>query len=319
MRTRPINLALALLGLLAGAAAAPPTGRPSASFPEIAPAEHERALAALREAAAAVMAGRQLQLAEIDAEPFLIFTDWPMADVGPLRAQLARAYAALSRRLGAARGQNVFHGRLLVLALQGQEAFGAVVEDLGLAPRNAADLGVFAGRSDGLALIVLARPAPRADQRDSAAARRDLQSRWSSAVARTMAAAVVFRLHAPADGRPPADLPPWLARGLAAMLQHDLVPPRPQDVQAVRAAANAGAEFDVSLLFGDELPGSDFIDAAAASLVRTLAERDRAALDALVRRCRNGQSAEAALRDTFGFDYEGLIERWRKHLQTARP
>lgn len=318
------RLSLGVVGLTWLAVIAPPAHvgagvAPTPNFPELAAPEHDRAVAALRALATTLADARGLTLSDTDAAPFLIYSDWPKGDVPALRAQLSQAYREAARRLGARRGQNVFAGRLLVLAVRDRETFGRVVEDLEAPLNTPDDLAAFAGRSDGLAVVVLCRPEVATGQPDSGAARRELQHRWLSATTRVMCAAAVFRLHRPAgDPDGAAELPPWLGRGLATMIQHDIAPPRPQETQYLRDLANVGNRFDLELLFADELPAGPFIDAAAASVVRLLARRDRSALDGLLRRCRNGQRPEAALQDTFGWDYEGLLTAWRKHLQTAR-
>jgi hypothetical protein len=314
---RPLEILLILLGCGAFSFADEPS-----PFPEIAPAAHDGALETLHATAKSLAEGRQLKMRAEFESPLLIYTDWPENEPPALHRQLARTYASIVKRLGGATGQNVFRGALLVLAVKDRKSFDDLAGDMELPGRDPDDLGTFIGRSDGLVLAVVCRPSLPEDVKATTSARRDLQHRWSASCARVVSAAVVFRMYAPLDaesrGDRKADDAPWLERGLSVMIQHDLVPPRPVELQYLRDLANVRTEFDLNRLFEQELPHSALVDAATANLVRMLNESNPRGPSTMLRRVREGASGEAALRATYRVDYEQLVERWRKYLQTYR-
>lgn len=282
------------------------TNEPSA-FPAIDAAMLERAEqnAASTLKAIETSLKRDPKFRELYSAHFNLRFDCTEREARGLMSLLERTYADLSKQFSAKADDPVFVGKLLVVVISDRTEFEKLVADFEefTPPREL--IGLYRGRDDGGGYLFVCLP-----QTGPTTAPADARLALSAMAARELSLAFLSRF------KGVGELPPWLGRGIACLMQQQLVPEIRVDNSAAKMLASANFELDY--LFEPEVPENRQFDAAAASMVKMLADRDKAALGRMIESLKRGVKQEDALGREFALDQNELIKEWRKYLQT-RP
>lgn len=248
---------------------------------------------------------RDPKFRELSSAHFNLRFDCTDREARGLMSLLERTYGELSKQFNAKADDPVFVGKLLVVIISNRAEFEKVVADFEefIPPREI--VGLYRGRDDGGGYLFVCLP-----QTGPTTAPADARLALSAMAARELSLAFLSRF------KGAGDLPPWLGRGIACLMQQQLVPQIRVDNSAAKMLASANFELDY--LFEPEVPENRQFDAAAASIVKMLADRDKPALGRMIESLKRGVRPDDALAREFAMDQNELIKEWRKYLQT-RP
>jgi len=244
---------------------------------------------------------------EKETPHFLIYADWPGREMTGLATQLEQSYTAVGKQFGVkAKDDAIFVGKMLVFAVTDREVFSKLCEDFDDVHPADDVPGYFRPHADGSGHLFVCRPAVAEDASDIDLDR--ARDRFAAMLARELTLAFLDRY------ANKAELPGWLNRGIATLVQRSLVPGERIDPGAARYLASSN--FDLTIIFDPELPAGPHFDAAAMSLVEMLLEQDRDAFINMLHLLKNGARGETALEKSFHLTYLQAAEQWRRHIQT---
>ncbi len=266
------------------------------------PEQDAAAIAADRQAATKIQAKMQIQLAEVQTDHFLIFTDWNRQEYGFLKENLEGAYAAVSKQFDIPVKENVFIGKLPVFMLATQTEFGTFSSKIDGFPTGAGVAGYYYGDSRGIGHLVMFKPG--SGRGNVQAAERE----WAYVLTHEFTHAFVARY------RNNQHLATWLNEGIAEVIASSQFP----DAYAVQLAKQIAASGKpIDLIFKGDAPKPGVYYPIMRTVTETLIRRDRKAFLALVDSIKAGTTPQAALEATYKWDYAKLEQAWRIYCATV--
>jgi hypothetical protein len=277
-------------------------------FQPATPEQHTRAIERAKRRSAAVGRLLRVNLATVETDHFIIFTDWDSAEHQWLANQCEEAYRVVARNFDMDPKVNVFIGKLPAFMFKNQAdfaAFAAEFDEFG-APRTV--LGYFAGRGDGNGHMAMWKPRVGAGI-NGAANLADAERRWGRTLIHEFVHAYISRY------RSNQRIPRWLDEGIAEVISEDVLPTPNYSHWARQMALH---NQDISLVFDDQnMPSVEYYP-VMMTLVQMLAKEDRKAFISLFNDIKDGMEPEKALIKNFKVGYDGLQLAWDKYASRLK-
>jgi hypothetical protein len=264
------------------------------------PQEHEQAIAMARRRAEEVQKQLNIQLAELQTDHFILFTDWDRREHKFLRENLEGAYALVSQQFDLSPKDNLFVGKLPVFMFARHADFLRFAREVDRFEATDQVQGYYRSTSRGFGHMAMTKPDARLTGNDL----RKAEQQWAYVLTHEFVHAFVARY------RTNANVPRWLNEGIAELIAQSRFK-RP----GVRTWARrmAGSNADLMRLFDDEfMPGGEHYP-VMMTLVEMLVQEDRQKFIAFFNACKDNEEPEEALKRLFGVDYDGLLRSWRRY------
>lgn len=264
------------------------------------PQEHELAISMARRRAEEVQKQLGIELAELQTDHFILFTDWDRREYRFLRENLEAAYTLVSQQFDLSPKDNLFVGKLPVFMFTRHADFLRFAREVDRFDATDGVQGYYRSTSRGFGHLAMTKP----DAKLTGGNLQQAEQQWAYVLTHEFVHAFVARY------RSNAVVPRWLNEGVAELIAQSRFK-RPGVRTWARRMANGDA--DLARLFDDEfMPPGEYYP-VMMTLVEMLVQEDRQKFIAFFNACKDGEEPEEALRRLFGVDYQGLLRTWRRY------
>ena len=282
----------------------PPATRPgdaaTVKFQKPTPEQIDAAMKAAREQAESVESTLNVQLSEFETDHFLVFTDWPQREYGPLKTNLEAAYRIVSRQFDADPKETVFVGKLPVYMLARYDDFAAFAKQIdGFADVNEQTAGYYQGDTRGYGHMAMWKPSPALVGNSSQS---EAERLWGYVLVHEFTHAFLARY------KSNAFVPRWLNEGIAEVIAYTEFPYADRRRMARLMAGNRA---DVKFLFDDTNRPSGEYYPVMQSMVEFLLATNKPGFQKMIDAIKNGTKPEQAMRDIYHADYDAFIVAWQ--------
>lgn len=244
------------------------------------------------------------QLAEIETDHFLIYTDWDPKEYGFLKQKVENAYKTLARQFNLPPSDTVFVGKLPIYMFAKQPSFATFARKIDSFGVPATVLGYFTN-SDEIGHMAMWKPAI-GEGIGAGGNLEDAKRKWERTLTHEFSHAFFNRY------KSNVVVPRWMNEGTAELISEMELPTNNYRAHARTAAMQ---NVDITGLFDDSNMPTGYYYPVMMTMVECLVKQDPKAFLALVNDIKDGVDPEEAMEKHFHMRYDKFAETWKKYAR----